>query len=81
MKTAPEPCPWGKHVDDGHYYAGGRCSTPYCTWWEYRCAKCGWFVSDCLCGSSAGVSRISHAQWTAIRRRQRMREREKEVKR
>jgi len=73
MKTAPYPCPWGAHDDDGRYYAQGRCSTPYCTWWEYRCAKCHWYVTECPCGSSAGVSRISHAQWRAIRRRQRRR--------
>lgn len=32
------------------------CDTPYCTGYESHCLDCGIYISECGCGSNAGLS-------------------------
>ena len=55
--TKARPC--RKHEDDGRYYRGFTCGTPYCEAHEWRCKKCRWFISECLCHFCSGQGRES----------------------
>lgn len=60
MKCLPKPCSGGcKEADMTDHYAGGACGTPYCSWHETHCRRCGWFTTRCGCGSENGQDRIS----------------------
>ena len=39
-----------------NYFDVGRCSTPYCSWSETHCKKCGVFEIKCGCGFMYGLS-------------------------
>ena len=72
MKTKRRPCRDNKH-DFTDYSASWSCSEDLCRGNEYHCRRCGWYISECLCGSSNGYSKISDRQQKAIYWRQRSR--------
>lgn len=47
----------------GEYSDGGACWTPYCSWSEYRCKKCGVYVTSCGCHFEDGMSGWPRRRW------------------
>jgi len=51
---------WDKVENCNHewssYYDAGSCPTPYCSWSEKRCEKCGVYEIECGCGFENGLS-------------------------
>jgi len=70
------PCKEGTHVEDEKAATNlVFCGTPYCSADCFRCARCGWWVTECRCGSCTGANRISPRQEAAIERRRERRRR------
>jgi hypothetical protein len=63
MKFEKDPCVYSKHQANDTYYDGGTCSTPYCSWSEFRCKICGWFVVNCGCHFMYSVGRIPEKRY------------------
>jgi hypothetical protein len=72
MRVALDPCDH-KGTAEGPTHYSGECDTPYCgSWLEWRCLACGWWVSECLCHSNSGESKISSRQWKTIQHAKRL---------
>jgi len=71
MKCKDEPCQDRCRDEDlTDYYAHGWCSTPLCPGWaEFHCRECGWFFSECGCGSESGCSMVSRRATISARNR------------
>jgi hypothetical protein len=63
------PCHNWVHDFYPNYLAFLYCGTDYCTGYEKHCMDCGWFISECGCGSCNGASKISDKAEKAIKKR------------
>lgn len=71
MRAAASPCKeHPSSVPVGKTYHSGGCDTPLCDGWsEFRCLICGWWITECVCGSCYGESKLSSKQEKAIYKR------------
>jgi len=70
-----------KHEWSPTYYDSGSCGTPYCSWTELRCKKCGVYLTDCGCHAWYSWSGWPTKRWMKLeKKKQRNRRRDKQEK-
>ena len=66
-----QPCSYDGRSCDFYpnYLRFISCGTDYCSGDEMHCKACGWFITQCGCGSCNGASKISYKAEKAIEKK------------